>query len=190
MKPAKDLPTSESGRAGRTGWIVLIAASGLGLSLLFACVTPFAALATLAALHLRAEERWGVIGFVWITNQILGFGVLGYPLTWNCAAWGVAIGVSCGFAVVAAGALSTDRPAPLALSLPFVGAFAAFEAGLYAAGRLLSGSADAFGPPVMRHVFWVNAASLGGLMVLYWLLSAVGGAFGAKPTGSFAGALR
>jgi hypothetical protein len=190
MKPARDQLTSEPGWAGRSGWIALIAASGLGLSLFFACLTPFAALATLAALHLRANERWGVIGFVWLANQILGFGVLGYPLTWNCAAWGVAIGVSCGFAVLAAGALSTDRPAPLALSLPFVGAFAAFEAGLYAAGRLLPAGADAFGLPVMRHVFWVNAASLCGLIVVYWALSAVGGPFGAKPTGSFAGALR
>ncbi len=190
MKPARGLPTSDPGREGRNGWIALIAASGLGLSVYFACVTPFAALATLAALHLRADERWAAIGFVWLANQVLGFGVLGYPLTWDCAAWGVAIGVSCGLAVLAAGALSTDRPAPLAVSLPFVGAFAAFEAGLYAAGRLLPAGGDAFGLPVIRHVFWVNAASLCGLMAVHWVSSAVAGTFGAKPAGSFAGALR
>lgn len=190
MKPARDVATRESGRTGRTLWITLIAASGIGLSLLFACVTPFAALATLAALYLRADERWAVIGFVWLANQILGFGILGYPMTWDCAAWGAAIGFSTGLAVLVAWALSTARPAPLAVSLPFVGAFAAFEAGLYAAGRLLPVGSDAFGLPVIRHVFWVNAAALCGLMALYQLLSLVGGFAAAKPSQPFAGALR
>lgn len=182
--------TRESGRGGRNLWIALIVASGIGLSLFFACVTPFAALATVAALYLRADERWAVIGFVWLANQIVGFGILRYPLTWDCAAWGVAIGLSSALAVLAAGALSTTRPAPLAVSLPFVGAFAAFEAGLYAAGRMLPAGGDAFGLPVIRHVFWVNAAALCGLTVVYQVLSLVGGVFTAKPPQSFVGALR
>lgn len=190
MKPERDAFIRESGQGGRTLWIALIAVSGIGLSLFFACVTPFAALATLAALHLRNGERWAVIGFVWLANQIVGFGIEGYPLTWDCAAWGLAIGLSSALAVLAALALSTTRPAPLAVSLPFVGAFAAFEAGLYAAGRMLPASGDAFGLPVIRHVFWVNAAALCGLMVLYQVLSLVAGLAAAKPPQSFAGALR
>lgn len=187
MKPARDELT---GRSGRTLWIALIAASSIGLSAFFACVTPFVALATLAALYLRVDERWAVVGFVWLANQIVGFGILGYPLTWDCAAWGLAIGLSCGLAVLAASALSTTKPAPLVVSLPFVAAFAAFEAGLFAAGRVLPASGDVFGLPVIRHVFWVNAAALCALMALYQLLSLAGGLSAAKAPQTFAGSLR
>lgn len=190
MKPARDASSRESGRASRTLWIALIAAGGVGLSAYFACVTPFASLATLAALYLRADERWATIGFVWLANQIVGFGILGYPLTWDCAAWGVAIGLSLALAVLAASALSTTRPAPLVVSLPFVAAFAAFEAGLFAARQVLPASGDAFGLPVIRHVFWVNAAALCGLMALHQVLSLMVGLSAAKPPQAYAGALR
>lgn len=108
----------------------------------------------------------------------------------DCTLGGLAIGVSCGLTVLAARALSTNRLAPLAVSLPFVGAFAAFEAGLYAAGLLLPAGGDEFGLPVIRHVFWVNAAALCGLMVVYQVSSLVGGVAVAKSPQSFAVALR
>ncbi len=120
----------EVSQTERVLWIALIAASGIILSTFFACATPFAALATLAVLRLGRRDMWAVVGFVWLANQAVGFGILGYPWTWSCAGWGLAVGASSGLALLAARGLSTTRPAPFAISLPFVGAFAALEFGL------------------------------------------------------------
>lgn len=150
-------------------WIGLIAATGLVLSSSFACVTPFAALACLAGLKLDRRDAALVLGIVWIGNQITGFGWLNYPLTADTVGWGLAIGLSTYLAMFAARALATSRPAPLALSLPFIAAFAAFEFGLYAAGVVLPGSEAAFSALIVRQVFIVNAAAFCGLMAAYHL---------------------
>jgi hypothetical protein len=153
----------------RVLWLTLIVAGGMGLSPFFACVTPFAALATLAALKLGRRDAVAVVGLVWLANQAIGYGYLGYPRTWDSVAWGGAIGASAGVALLAAGALATARPAPLSVSLPFVGAFTAFEAGLHVAGCVLPGSDLAFDASVVLHVLLVNALTLCGLMVASYL---------------------
>ena len=156
MTQAADNRGERSEHTGRRPiWIALILASGILLSQVFACVTPFAALATLAALNLRGRDALMTIGVVWLANQAIGYTVLGYPWTWDSAAWGLAIGASSGLAALAATGLSANRPAALALSLPFVAAFATFEFGLYAAAWVLPSEEGAFSglcdrPPVPR----------------------------------------
>jgi hypothetical protein len=176
MKSMRDLGHrhAEPGEAGRWIWIALIVTSGACLTPFFACVTPFAALATLAALNLGRRDMFAVVGLVWLVNQVIGYGILGYPWTWDSAAWGLAIGASVGLAVLAATGLSITRPAPLAVSLPFVAAFATFELGLHAAGYLLPGSEDAFSAWVVARVFLINAVALCGLMAAYHLAMLAG----------------
>ena len=159
--------------AGRAIWITLIVACGTGLSPLFACVTPFSALAALAALKLGRRDAAAVVGVVWLANQAIGYGFLGYPWTWDSAAWGLAIGACSGLAVLAARALSASRPAPLAISLPFVAAFTAFEFGLYLAGYVLPGSGGAFAASVVWQIFLVNAVALCALIAVAELARAV-----------------
>ena len=154
--------------------MALILGSGLVLSTCFACATPFAALATVAALKLRRREAAGVVGLVWLINQAAGFGMLDYPWTWACAAWGIAIGLSCGLAGVSAWALASEKPTPLAVSLPFVAAFAMFESGLYVAGYALPGSDGAFSGSVILHVFLINAVSLSALMAVHPMVMILG----------------
>jgi hypothetical protein len=160
--------------AARSIWIVLIVASGTCLSPFFACVTPFAALATLAALKLGRSDAITAVGLVWLANQAIGYGTLGYPWTWGSVEWGLAIGASSELAILAAGALSTTRPAPLAVSLPFVAAFAAFESGLYLAGLVLPGGEGAFSASVVGHVFLINVITLYGLVAIYNLAMMLG----------------
>jgi hypothetical protein len=171
MKPATDFGETrlDSARPRRAIWIVLIVISGSCLSTLFACVTPFAAFATLAALKLDRRDGIVVVGLVWLVNQAIGYGFLGYPWTWDSVAWGLAIGASAGLAFSAARALSTSRPAPLAVSLPFVAAFVAFESGLYAAGFVLPGSEGVFSASIVGNVFLLNAVTLCGLVSMYHL---------------------
>jgi hypothetical protein len=153
----------------RTVCTALIILGGAGFNLVFACATPFPALATLAGLKMDRRQAATVIGLVWMCNQLIGYGVLGYPWTWDSLAWGFAIGLSAFVALGAANALSSTRPGSLATSLPFVGAFAAYEMALYGAGFLLPGSDGAFDIAVVRQIFIVNLLALFGLFALYRL---------------------
>jgi hypothetical protein len=160
--------------AQRAMWVGLVAVGGAGFSLIFACVTPFAALGTLAALKMERRDAALAIGLVWFINQAVGYGILGYPWTWSSLGWGFAIGAAGYLALGAAMALSAARPVTLAISLPFVGAFAVYELGLYAAGSVLPGGASAFSASIMERVFVVNLGALVGLLAVYQLASLVG----------------
>lgn len=155
--------------AGRAIWMALIVAGGAGLSVFFACATPFAALATLAALKTDRRDTAAALGLVWLANQVIGYGFLGYPRTWDSYAWGAAIGASAGLALLAAMALAPRRQAPLAVSLPFIGAFAVYELALYVAGFVLPSEVSAFSATIVEHLFAVNLVALGGLLLAYRL---------------------
>jgi hypothetical protein len=174
MKATTDFGYDGPMPAGRSVWMVLLVATGLCLTPFFACVTPFAALATLAALKLTRRDAITVVGLVWLTNQAIGYGLLNYPRNWNSVAWGLAIGASSGLAILAASALSATRPVPFALSLPFVAAFAAFESGLYIVGLMLPGSEGAFSASVIAHIFLINAITLCVLGAIYHLAMMAG----------------
>jgi hypothetical protein len=161
-------------RAANALWIVLIVTSGICLSTFFACATPFAALATLATLKLGRRDAIAAIGLVWAANQAIGYGLLGYPWTWDSAAWGLAIGISAGLAMLAAKSLATRRPAPLVVSLPFVAAFTAFELALFLVSFVLPASEGAFSASVVGHVFLINGVTISGLMAVNQLATASG----------------
>ena len=158
----------------RAIWATLIVGSAIALTPLYACATPFAALATIAALKLDRRSMIVTIGLVWLANQAIGYGVLGYPWSWNSVAWGFAIGAASSLSVIAACSLATTRSAPLAVSLPFMAAFTTFELGLYVAGIVLSAGDGAFSLAIVGHIFAINALALCGLMVLYHLVSLAG----------------
>ncbi len=110
-----------------------------------------------------------VLGLIWVVNQIIGYGLLGYPWTWNSVSWGVAIGASVGMAALAAHVMSTERAVTFTVSLPFMASFASFELTLYIAGFVLGGSAGAFSFRVIEHVLMVNVVTLVCLIVLFRL---------------------
>ena len=70
-------------------WILLLTAASVFVTLGMACATPFAALATLAALHMSRRDGLALIGIAWLADQAVGYGLLGYPRTANSFAWGV-----------------------------------------------------------------------------------------------------
>jgi hypothetical protein len=131
-------------------------------------------LATLAALKTDRRDTAVAVGLVWLANQVIGYGFLGYPWTWDSFAWGAAIGVSAGVALLAAMALAPRRPARFAVSLPFIGAFAAYELSLYVAGFVLPGSEGAFSFAIVRQLFLVNVVALAALMIAYQLALVAG----------------
>jgi hypothetical protein len=86
----------------RWAWIGLLGGSSIAFSLVFACATPFVALVTLAALNMNRRDALIVSGTVWIANQAVGYGILGYPHTPNSYAWGIAIGIAVFLALLSA----------------------------------------------------------------------------------------
>jgi hypothetical protein len=79
----------------------LIIGSAVG-SLVFACATPFAAVAAVAALTLPPRAALITALGVWLGNQAVGFLLLGYPLTADSLAWGPVLGASAILATAAA----------------------------------------------------------------------------------------
>ena len=143
-------------------WIGLIGVASIALSRALACVTPFAALATLAAFTLPRREAAGVVLFVWLANQVVGFGLLHYPWTGSTIARGVAIGVAALGGLIAAWEVGRSRlatwiPLPAALAA----AFAAYEAVLLGASLVLLSGPGVFAATIMVRILAVNAAAAG-----------------------------
>jgi len=158
-------------------WILLLTAASVFVTLGMACATPFAALATLAALHMSRRDGLALIGIAWLADQAVGYGLLGYPRTANSVAWGVILGVSAFAALLAARALADRRRGRGGLmtgAAAFVGAFVAYEAVLVAATAVLASGAEAFSLPIVGWVLRVNLLSLAGLLILHRLAVWIG----------------
>jgi hypothetical protein len=161
----------------RTAWIVaLIAASAL-LTCSWACATPFAALAALGALNMTRRDAFIAVMGVWLVNQALGFSILAYPTDGLTFAWGAAIAVAALLALVAASVAATGlRRTSLIVQAgaAFLAAFAAYEAGLYAATFALGGAEAAFSQPFVAQIFKVDVISFVALLALHRAALAIG----------------
>lgn len=161
----------------RTAWIVFLTVASVAFSLVFACAAPFAALATLAALNVQRRDAYLLTLAVWLANQAVGYGLLGYPRTVDSFAWGLAIGVA---ALLATRTVTSIGPRPLmtgpvfGAAIAFLAAFAVYEGVLYAASFVLGGSGTGFTLPIVWYVLQVNAFALAGLVVLSLGAGAIG----------------
>lgn len=154
-------------------WVALIAALSVGGSLVFACAAPLVAIAALAGCKMERSSGLALVVAAWLSNQIVGYGVLHYPQTLESFAWGAAIGVA---ALVAYLSAYTTAKATalkiLRLAAAFLIAFTAYELTLFIAGIPLGGSDEAFSMPVVSRIFEINLVSFVGLLILHRLAAA------------------
>ncbi|MGJ5072411.1 hypothetical protein [Bradyrhizobium oligotrophicum] len=146
---------------------LLTAACALA-SFVFACATPFAAFAVIAAAMLPLRMALPVMLGAWLVNQGVGFGALHYPVDANTLAWGAMIGVAALSAtVIARMALAALRtaPAPAAFAVALLSAYAACELVLLAATPALGGAAS-FTLPIVARLGLTSAAWLVGLVAV------------------------
>ncbi len=163
--------------ARRAGWIALLSGATAVGSFIFACATPFPALATLAALHMRRRDAFALTASNWLANQIIGYGFLHYPRTWDSFAWGAAIGIAALVATACAvGTESIARRAgwTAAAVSAFVVSILAYEATLFAATSYLPSDASAFGARVVLYIVAVNGVAFLCLLLLQGLGRAAG----------------
>lgn len=186
--PSAPPPLSADWR--RPLWLALLIAASIVFSLGLACAAPLAAFAALAALSLPRREAFWFIGAVWLANQAVGYACLGYPVTANSLAWGVAIGVAAGLATLASLALAprlAGASPVLGLASVFLAAFVVDQAAMLAAAvGGLGGVAD-FSPTIIGEVFALNLLAFVGLLAVNRLGAAIGLASGRARPLSLAG---
>src|SRR5262249_29557781 len=157
-------------------WAVLVVAASVASSLALACATPFAALATVAAVTMGPRHGVALVVAAWLADQVVGYAVLGYPKTPDSYAWGVALGaaslLALGAARAVAGPLRRSRAAGPAAA--FVAAFALFEAAIGVGTLVLGTGGAAMAPAIVLRIFAINLIALVALVALYRLAVLVG----------------
>ncbi|MEG3166007.1 hypothetical protein U1701_15525 [Sphingomonas sp. PB2P19] len=156
-----------------TTWILLLTIASTATTLVFACATPFPALAALAAVHMHRRDGVMLMIASWVASQAVGFCVLGYPRDASTLAWGAAIGLAAIAGVLAAGAAARGTPA-VRLVLAYVAAFAGFKLAILVASLALGGVGTALSVEIMTRQFVRNGAILIGLLALYHALRGAG----------------
>jgi len=137
-------------------------------SFAFACATPFAALAVVAAAMLPARPALLVVTGAWLVNQIIGFGVLHYPIDGSTIAWGFVIGAAALLATAVASTVLRTLPqgrTPLMLAITLVVAYATYELALLAATPFLGGE-GAFTAAIVTRIALTCAVWLAGLVAV------------------------
>lgn len=144
----------------------ILAATTLSGTVVFACMMPFAAVATIAALAMPPSRAMATVAACWLGNQVLGFGLLGFPWDGPTLAAGLSLLVSSLLACAAARAV---RGGPVAA---FLAAFAAFEASLFAYA-LPFGDPALFAPKIVGLIALNDALWFAGLWLGWQVLGRV-----------------
>ncbi len=159
----------------RLSWGALLTLATVAGTLSLACATPFAALAALAALFLPRRDALTLIAVNWLANQAIGFGLLHYPLTWDCVRGGIELGVACVGCTAAAMLVSAAlrRAAfPVTVVAVFVATFASYEA-LNFVTSLGHHDGD-YGISVLLYLLYLNGIAFAGLLALQGMAAALG----------------
>lgn len=146
-------------------FVLLTAACALA-SFAFACATPFAAFAVVAAATLPLQSALLVTAAAWLVNQAIGFGFLHYPVDVSAIVWGFVIGAAALAATAASVAVLrvTERAGTVvSLAAALIAAFAAYELVLFSATPFLGGAGD-FAVAIVGHL---------GVLSLLWLIGLV-----------------
>lgn len=149
------------------GFALLTVACALA-SLAFACATPFAAFAVVAAAMLPARPALIVVAGAWLANQSIGFGTLHYPVDGSTVAWGVVIGAAALLSTAAASTIFRMLPqgrTPLMFTIALVAAYGTYELALFAATPFLGGE-GAFTAAIVARIGLTSAVWLAGLVAI------------------------
>lgn len=147
-------------------WTVVLLASVLLGSTLFACAMPLVAIATLAAATMTRRSAILTLLLCWAISQVLGFSLHSYPQTLLTVGWGVA-GVLGGVLALIVSQMIL-RPGQVGLRIvPTLGlAFMAYELTLFGFSRV-TGWACPFTVDVVATVATHEALWFVGLGLVY-----------------------
>jgi hypothetical protein len=158
---------------GTTALPAILAATTLSGSVVLACMMPFAAIATIAALAMPARRGLAAVALCWLGNQVLGFGLMGFPWDGPTLAAGVSLLASSLIAFAAARVMARQgRGLGLKAVLAFLAAFTAFEVSLFAYA-LPFGDPALFAPDIVALIGLNDALWFAGLWLGWQVLSRI-----------------
>jgi hypothetical protein len=159
-------------------WSAVLAAATISGTVVIGCMMPFAAIATIAALPRRAGI--GAVGACWLGNQVIGFGLLGYP--WN------ALTFAAGLSLLAAGLLAYAMAGQIGPRLgaggaiaAFAAAFVTYEATLFAYAATF-GDVTMFAPQIVALIALNDGLWFAGLWLGWQMLQLAASAASTRPT--------
>ena len=158
-------------------WPPTFAAAAVGGSVVAGCMMPFVAIATIAAGTL--DMRRGLITSVacWMANQIIGFGLMGYPV--DAATIGSGFALCASMLIAFALARRFGRPGIAGWAVTGLMGFMAYEISLYAMAHLFGGT-DMFTAEIIMLIGTNELIWFVGLLAAPFLLArALPGQFGA-----------
>lgn len=174
MTGRRQLPLHPVSTGAAAAWIAMTAGSSVVLSLYFACVTPFVALAAVSAMALPRQMAIYAVLLAWLGNQMVGYLILGYPQAWDSYAWGLAIGVAAATSLLAAFVVIRLQTGIFAMAAgTFLAAFVVYEGVLFAATSVLPSGQGAFSIAVISQVLVINAAAAAALALAHFLAAAL-----------------
>ena len=151
-------------------WLAFLALAVGVLSFVFACATPFAAFGVLAAMTLSRTDAIRITIALWMANQVIGYGILGYPVTVNSVSWGLAIGGAAVSSTIVARLIFSRLQTARGLTRAVValgGTFVMYEIALFTVAVAGLGGAGSFAGPIVGRILVINAAAFVGLHALY-----------------------
>jgi hypothetical protein len=144
----------------------ILAATTLTGSVVLACMMPFAAIAAIAGLAMPARRGLAAVGLCWLGNQVLGFGLMGFP--WDGATFAAGLSLLAASLVAFAAARAVRGGAVLA----FPAAFVAFEASLFAYA-IPFGDPALFSPEIVGLIALNDALWFAGLWLGWQVLARI-----------------
>jgi hypothetical protein len=155
-------------------WPTLLIVAGAAATPVFACITPFVAIAALAAVTLPRRTALLATTGAWLGNQCIGFGMMHYPMTANTVVLGLSLLIGALAIVPLADGLGAivrvQRPIVLPV-VTFGAGFALYELITYLFA-LLAGGRESYTAPIVALIFNVNLVWALGLGACYGALLA------------------
>ena len=146
----------------------VLAATTLSGTVVLACMMPFAAIAAIAAMAMPLRRGLAAVALCWVGNQVLGFGLMGFPWDAPTFAGGLSLLAASLIAFAAVRGLAY-RGGPL---LAFLAAFAAFEVSLFAYA-LAFGDLAMFTPQIIAQIVSNDAVWFAGLWLGWQVLASI-----------------
>ena len=168
--------------AGGYAWPLVLAASTIAGTLVTSCMMPFVAIAVMSAATLPLRHAFVTVIAAWSVNQLLGFGLLGFPVT----AFAIGAGISLALASLAAMLAARTVVEPRSWSIARVGgafllAFALYETLLFGYALVVGGT-DTFAPSIVIQLLLNDGVWCVTLVVCHLALTGLAPkVFGAAP---------
>ncbi|MEO8890267.1 MAG: hypothetical protein ABI417_01820 [Coleofasciculaceae cyanobacterium] len=142
-------------------WFFLLTALGSTSNVVYTCTVPLVGFGVIAGSTLSRKKAVTMVMTMWLVNQIFGFTIHQYPLTFKTFVWGGVIGLGALLATLFASLKSRFVASELKnhclwLGIALIGGYVVYELTILLA-TLFLGGLESFTLPILWSIFVGNA---------------------------------